>query len=244
MPMNLIDLFIIYFAGGAPFAVYYFLQNRRGSKINLFRLKNFLVFLFWIPYAASLLMKNRNHRNFFKPNFLNAFFVKDSGEEKFLLLQKHIENLLLKTDLDISIFDFRETAERYIGLTRAAKIDANGDSEREIFRAAKNENDKLGAICLRRRNRNKLARHQIEARRDFLRIVEQLSDSISDTESLQHSAVEIVKILKDDEAQRSLKKLFNGNLQTGKLSSVEYSEKDLWKPQERKPLRPETISTR
>ena len=239
--MNLTDLFIIYFAGGAPFAVYYFLQNRHGKKTVSLRLKNLLVLLFWLPFAVFLLLKNRRFPEF---DFLRAAFNKNADGEKIYSFQKQIESVLLESGSDVSIFDFREIFERYAGLTIAAQNNANGESEKEIFRTAENENVELGAICLHRRNRNKLVRHQTEARRDFLQFVEQLSDSISDTELLQYSAIESAKILKDDAAQKSLEKMFAENLQTGKHLNVEYSEKDLWKPQERKPLRTETISTR
>ncbi|MCY7377447.1 MAG: hypothetical protein LH472_15915 [Pyrinomonadaceae bacterium] len=242
--MNLTDLFIIYFAVGAPLAVYYFLQNRSDGKIALFWLKNLLVFLFWMPFAVSLLLQRQNRRSLSNLNFFDPIFAKDSGEERISTLQKQIEIVLLKSNLDRSIFDLRETIERFVGLTLASEIDGKLYSEKEFLRAAGNSNEKLGAICLDRRNRNKLARHQTEARRDFLQFVEQLSDSISDTETLEHSTVEIVKILEDAAARRSLEKMFAENLQTGKLPSVKYSEKDLWKPQERQPLRIETISTR
>lgn len=239
--MNLTDLFIIYFAGGAPFAVYHFLQNRHDDKTVSFWLKNFLVLLLWLPFAAFLLLKNRRLLEF---DFLRSVFDKNADGEKVYFHRKQIESVLLESDLDVSIFDFRETFERFVGLTLAVQADADSAAERETFRAAKNGNVKLGAICLHRRNRKKLVHHQTEARRDFLQIVEQLSDSISDTETLCQSAVETVKILKDDEGRELLEKMFAENLQTGNQLNVKYTEKDLWKPQERKPLRTETILTR
>lgn len=241
--MNLTDLTVIYFAVGAPFAVYYFLQNRRENKSASFRLKNFFVFIFWLPYAVMLLSRNQSLRNFFKTNFIKDFLASDSSDE-ILQLQKRIENLLLESDLNISAFDYREIMERYAGLTLASDVQTNNNFESEIYRVAENENVKLGSVCLQRRNRNKLLRHQTEARRDFLQIIKKLSDSISDAKILQDSSTEFVKILKDDAAQGSLEKMFAEKLQTGKLLSVEYTEKDLWKPQEHKPLRSETISTR
>lgn len=240
--MNPTDFLIIYFACGAPFAVHYFLQNRDGGATVSFWLRNLLVFLFWMPFAALLLMQKRGRAGFFDLKTFSSFFYKDSDTEKLFAFQKRIENTLLESDLEVSIFDFRETIERYAGLTIAAK--SEGDSGREIFRVAKNNNVELGTICLQRRNRSKLARHQTAARRDFLEFVEQLSDSISDVKSLQHPAVEIAKLLHDEAAQESLEKMFADNLQIGNLSNVEYLEKDLWKSQERKPLRTETVSTR
>jgi len=241
--MNLIDLLVVYFAIGAPFAVSYFLRNRRDDKSVSFWLKILLVFLLWLPFAATLLFRNKYFRNFFNLNFFRDILEKDSSQE-ISQIQKRIENLLIKSDLDISAFDYRETIERYTGLTLASEVKTAGDFESEIFRVAENTNIKLGSICLQRRNRIKLIQHQTEARRDFLHIIKQLFDSISDTRSLQEPAFELVKILKDDAAQKSLEKMFAEYLQTEKLSNVEYTEKDIWKPQEHKPLRSETISTR
>ena len=243
--MSLSDILIIYFAGGAPFAVYYYLQNRHSGAGRPARLKNALVFLFWIPYAVSLFLRKRKHFGFLKSKFSSRAFIKESDEKKIYSRQKQIENLLFESDSDVSLFDFREIFERYAGLTLAAENEASGESEREIFRVSKNENVELGAICLRRRNRNKLVRHQTEARRDFLQIIERLAVSISDTESLQLSAFEIVKIFDDTAAREILEKMFAPRLQTDKLQSVEYTEKDLWKtPEPHQPLRAETISTR
>ena len=242
--MNSIDLFIIYFAGGAPFAVYYFLQNRSENGDVGFWMRNSLVFLLWMPFAASLLLQNKRYRNVFNPRFFSFIFVNKSVMGEVLPLRKQIESLLPENSLNFSIFDFRETVERYAGLSLAVQNDIHGDSEREIFRAAKNENVKIGAVCLHRRNRNKLFRHQKEARRDYLEIVEQLSDLVTDRKFLQYSTTEIAKTLNDDAARECLEGMFAKNLQTGKPLSVSYSEKDLWKPQERKPLRAETITTR
>lgn len=239
--MNRIDFLIIYFSCGAPFAVYYFLHHKAESKTPIFWLFNALVWIFWLPFAFFLLFKNR--RSLSDLNFLKTVEVSES-ELKTYLLQKHIEKILLESELKISIFDFREIAERYAGLTAATQSEPDKDWGKEIFQVASVEKNDLGKICLQRRNRKRLAFHQTEARRDFLQIIEQLTDSISDTEELKRSSLELVGLLNDFEARETLEKMFAKNLQTGKLQNVEYSEIDLWNPQERKPLRTETISTR
>lgn len=241
-PMNRIDFLIIYFSCGAPFAVYYFLQNKTGSKTPVFWLSNSLVWMFWLPFALFLLFKNR--RVLSDLNFLNTSSDVSEKERKIYQFQKQIERILLESELEISIFDFRETAERYTGLTMAAQNDPDKDWGKEIFLAAKNEKHELGKICLQRRNRKRLAFHQTEARRDFLQIIKQLTDSISDRETLERSSLEMVGLLNDWAARETLVKMFAENMQTGKVQNVEYTEKDLWNPQERKPLRTETISTR
>ena len=240
--MNRIDFLIIYFSCGAPFAVYYFLQNKAEIKTSLFCLSNALVWTFWLPFALFLLFKYR--RVLSNLDFLKTSADVSESERKIYSAQKRIEKILLESELEISIFDFRETAERYAGLTTAAQNEPDKDWGKEIFQAANNEKNELGKICLQRRNRKRLAFHQTEARRDFLQIIGQLNDSISDTESLERSTLEMVELLNDSAARETLEKMFAKNMQTGKLQNVEYSEKDLWNPQEHKPLRAETISTR
>jgi hypothetical protein len=240
--MNRIDFLIVYFSCGAPFAVYYFLQNKTGSKTFIFWLSNALVWMFWMLFALFLLFKNRGVLS--DLNFLNTSSVVSEKQRNIYLSQKQIEKILLDSELEISIFDFRETAERYAGLTMAAQNEPDKDWGKELFRAASIEKHELGKICLQRRNRKRLAFHQIEARRDFLQIIKQLSDSISDMKMLERSSLEMIGLLNDSAARETLEKMFAENMQTGKVQNVEYSEKDLWNPQERKPLHTETISTR
>ena len=52
--MNWNDLIIIYLACGAPFAVYYYLQNRNLNEKNYLYLKTLFRFLVWIPDAFRL----------------------------------------------------------------------------------------------------------------------------------------------------------------------------------------------
>ena len=240
--MNRIDFLIIYFSCGAPFAVYYFLQNKSERKTFVSWLLNSLVLIFWLPFAVFLLFKNRRVLSDF--DFLRKTPDISESERQICLSQKRIEKVLLESELEISIFDFRETAERYAGLTTAAQNEPDKNWGQDIFQAANNKKDDLGKICLRRRNRKRLAFHQTEARRDFLQIIKQLTDSISDTETLERSTLAMVALLNDSEAQTILEKMFAENMQIGKLQNVEYSEKDLWNPQEHKPLRTKTISTR
>lgn len=242
--MNLIDFLVIYLAVGAPFAVSYFLRNRRRSEKSFaFWLKIFAVFVFWLPFAVFSLYNSKNFFRFFKPNYIKNLLTNDSSRE-LSQIQKQIENILLKSGLPVSTFDYRETVERYVGLTTACEVSVSNNFESEIFYIAKTDNSKLGSICLQRRNRIKLVRHQSGARLDFLRIVERILESSSDAKLLQEASFKLAKILKDETAQEELEKMFSQKLQTEKLSSVKPTENELWKPQEHKPLRTETISTR
>lgn len=241
--MNPTDFFIVYLACGAPFGVYYFLKNRTQPDLKLLWLKTFLNFLFWIP-AAFLLVRQINLLKILSTNFDKTAAAEASREKDINFVQKEIEKILLKTDLPISIYEFRETVERYIGLTLAEfggnKIVA--EHEREIFRIAPTKNIELGSLCLNRRNRKRLLFHQTEARQDFLYLIRLiLKDSFEKVE-LRRWSLELARLADDLEANITLGKIFAVSLQTGEHPSVKNLEKDLWKPEIHKPLPAKPIS--
>ncbi len=162
--MNQIDLIIIYLACGAPFAVYYFLQNRRLRYTKLFWIKTTFAFILWLPLAAQLFWN--------KFSFFHSQFFLVNKEKSISSLQKQIEAILIESDSQISIYNFREVFERYAGLTKANSDKNNkiSDSEKEVFRISENANIELAAICQHRRNRKKLFFHHTLARQDFLRL--------------------------------------------------------------------------
>jgi len=235
--MNPIDLFIIYLACGAPFGVYYFFQNREPVKSKLFWCKTFLNFLFWMPFAFILLRQNKS----FKILSLfgsDKFELKNAEQEANIhMTVKQIEKVFLESRLEISVYEFRETIERYVGLTIAGQTNAaeisgtEFSAQTEFFRVTRAKNIELGAICLNRRNRKRLFRHQTEARKDFLNLINQLLEFNSDKKKLERSAIELVRILKDLEARKELEEMFVRALQTGNRFSVSETEKDLWKPE-------------
>jgi hypothetical protein len=236
--MNQTDLIIIYLACGAPFGVYYFLQNRRQKQTTLFWLKTTLAFILWLPLAARLFWN--------KFSFERSQFLTVNKEKSIFSIQKQIEAILLETDSLISIYNFREVFERYAGLT-AANFDRSDnitDAEKEIFRISKNSDIELAAICQYRRNRKKLFFHHTLARQDFLNIIAKLSELSSDKKKLGNLSVEFVKLLNDIEAENALEKIFTTASQTDKDFAVKHLEKDLWNPEIQKPLPINPIPTR
>ena len=234
--MNPIDLIIIYLACGAPFGVYYFLQSRNENESPIIWLKILLTFIFWIPFGflfvRQFLVSNENlHSTFY---LTSAYEIEDAGNIH--LIQKEIEKKFSESRLKFSLFEFRETLERYAGLTLANQeaFTKVSEREKEIFRIAENSNVELAANCLHRRNRKLLAFHQTEARQDFLQLIRKLSGSMTDKKSLENLATEFVRLLKDKQAQNSLEKIFAANLQTDIPPSVLQREKDLWNPQKHK----------
>ncbi len=244
--MNLIDLIIIYLACGAPFGVYFYLQNRVRSKSNYLWLKTTLAFVFWISFAVLIIRKSKSFKKLFIPDFNKKRLTDGWIEEKLYLIQKAIEKIIFESNLEMSLFEFRQTIERYVGLTLSLKSNNVNvtEQEKEIFRAGEIKNIEIASICLQRRNRKRLIFHQTRARQDFLQITKSLFDSISDTNKFENSVTEFVNLLSDLTAQESLEIIFSTNLQTDNLQSVKQSEKVVWKTEIPKPLLTKPISAR
>jgi hypothetical protein len=236
--MNPIDLLIIYLACGAPFGVYYFLQRRAQSNSISLWLKTLFNFLFWMPFALHLLRRQKTLKTFSVFKFDKTTTADSIQTKHFRSIQKQIEKILLTSDLKISIYEFREIIERYVGLSLAAQSESEttGEQEKEIFRAARMKNVELGAICLKRRNRKRLSFHQTEARRDFLHLINQLNKFDSKKDELQKASIELVKTLNDLEAQKELENLSADSPQTGNQRRVHKLEKDIWKSEIHRPL--------
>ncbi|MGI8640954.1 MAG: hypothetical protein ACR2MG_13540 [Pyrinomonadaceae bacterium] len=235
--MNQTDLLIIYLACGAPFGVYYFLQNRRRKNTSLFWLETIFTFVVWLPFAVRLFRK--------KVTFNRSQSLLINKEKNLYSIQKQIEIILLETNLQISIYNFREIFERYIGLTLANSGENKNiiEAEKEIFRVSKNSNIELAAICYHRRNRKRLSFHHTLARQDFLNIIAKLAEFTSAQNRLGSLAIEFVITLKDTEARKTLEIMFAETSQTDKQFAVKNLEKDLWKPERHKPLPINPIST-
>lgn len=231
--MNTIDFFTIYLACGAPSAVYYYLQNRNHLDSRMLWLKTLLNFIFWVPAAFLFLSRSAHLKS--RSNFSET--AAEAKRKNLQSIQKQIEKSLPESDLKISIYAFRETIESYVGLTLANQINVAGSraQNKEFFRVAQANNVELGALCLKRRNRNRLSLHQTEARKDFLYLIDQLLRFGADEKSLEQSAMKLVAVLKDFDAQIELEKLFARSWQTGKRLNVVKTENELWKPEAPKP---------
>jgi hypothetical protein len=231
--MNLIDFLIIYLACGAPFGVYFFLQNRKKFSVRKLWLKSFLTVFVWIPYAFNLL-----HHFTTKKIQTRQKREKALLDERLAGIQKLILDLHFESSSKISSFEIREVFERYAGLTMVCNFENNAPSqtEKEIFRISLRQNPELGASCLHRRNRERLLLHQIQARKDFLQIIRELMISVFDTDELRNLVIEFVETIGDFEAQNLVKESLLGTLQNDSNSNVQQLENEVWKSNEHKPL--------
>ncbi len=137
--MNSLDFLIIYLTCGAPLGVFYFLQNRKAQNDNQFWLKTFFTFIFWFPFGLRLL-RNHINKKFFAGK--RIFSKSEKKETEIFLFQKQFEEILQKSKLQISIFEFREAIERYVGLTLAKNFEntKTTETEKEIFWIGNAEN--------------------------------------------------------------------------------------------------------
>jgi hypothetical protein len=233
--MNSFDFLIIYLACAAPLGVFYFLQNREEQSRTRVWFKTFTTFIFWLPFGFYLLKNKTNKKSF---GYKKIFFESESIQTKILAFQKTLEEILQKSSLQISIFEFREIIDRYVGLTLSKECDEARitNAEKEIFRIASSEKTEIGAICLNRRNLKRLTFHQTQARQDFFQVINQLVKFAFDQEEFAKSATGFFQLLKDDEAHIAFEKTLSGSSRDKKNFDADHSEDYLWNTEIRKPL--------
>jgi len=243
--MNLRDLFIIYLACGAPFGVYYFLQNRNHLRTNILWLKSLLRFVFWIPFAIQMVARKSLFTNLYAFRFDKSANSDAKKEIEIEEIKKLFENTFAEKDFSLSIYEFREIFDRYVGLSVEIQTE-NEDfspSETEIFRITNHNNKNLAEICLHRRNRKRLSFHQKLARRDFFEIFKRILDKSSAPQTHFDNALKLADLIEDSEAREILEKFSKESLQTRERQNVRNLEKELWNSEKQKPLTENKIST-
>lgn len=231
--MNLIDFIIIYLACGTPFGMYHFIDNRKSDS---HRLKSLFTVFVWIPYAIRLLREKFTGR-FSNPNPGELEFVALENEAVLEKTKKELERVLVKNIEIFSTFEFRETIERYIGLTIANRIENQypTDKEKDLFQISGSDNKILAAKCLHRRNLKLLSFHHSLARKDFLKFVFKYKNDISDAEKFYYLLFKFIRLLQDDEAENIIKNNFAFVAQRAKDITVTDLEKEIWTPEIHKP---------
>lgn len=231
--MRVTDFIIIYFACGAPFGVYFFTSNKNMPSNRKLWLKSFFVFVFWFPFFLGFIYKKDLFGKFLGFTKIENT-VRNTGfeinEKKIFSIQKSLEQIIKRSGIDISIYQFRNVFERYAGLTLALndQIEVTSNNE-SVFGVAGHSNIELAQICQNRRNRKHLSFHQINALEDFLKVIRQLSFFKVDDFELRKLSIEFVEILGDERAVKRLVEIFDYNQQTQKKESVKRAEEKLWK---------------
>lgn len=221
--MNFFDAFIIYLACGAPFGVYYFVNHRNRQNRSYF--KTILISIFWFPFAFGLFQK------YVTKKLPDSFLSKKEKlrDEEIIKTKKDLEQILLKDNNGVSIFEIREIIERYIGLTDAVENqDDSGATDSRFFEIAGNKNVLLSNKCYQRRNRKLLSFHQTLAGQDFLELISGFVSRFSVTREIEKTSLILVELLNDEKTKKGLKSIFNGRPQRLEKVHVQKSEKELW----------------
>jgi hypothetical protein len=213
--MTLLDAIIIYLALGAPFAVYDFLQNRKRPATQKWISAAF-AFIFWIPLAVRVL-----HRELKVHGYAREFDAQ--RDEKIRVIGDALKDLLMANGSTISVFNYRDVFDRYVGLTLATRRENTNShsNDTELFEIAGCLNTELAAKCLNRRNSIRLERHQTEARRNFLMMIEM---SLTENADAAGKALELAELLDDEPAISRLRKM---ELRAGG-NGTNRSESDIW----------------
>jgi hypothetical protein len=241
--MNLRDLLIIYLACGAPFGVYYYLQNRHQTETKILFLKVVFRFVFWIPFAVQMVARKSLFTNLYNNGFDKHPNLDAKKESVLEEIKKYFESLFLENDFSFSIYEFREIFERYVGLSLENETSEISPAEQEIFRISNHSNKKVAEICLNRRNRIRLSFHQKLARRDFLEIVGKIVENAAEPEKILIKTLALADTVKDEETRRLVENFAEESLQTTDQTNVRNWEKELWRPDKHKPFTDSQIST-
>ncbi len=233
--MNFTDLIIIYLTCGAPFGVYFFFQNRENYDIFQRLLKSLLIGLFWIPTGFRFLHQFVI-KKLLKSQFAENNSTDSSQKVKITQFERVFSKYLLKNNCEISLFDFRETFERYVGLTLSIpKENEIIITDSDFFRISNHQNFKLGEICLQRRNRLRLQSHQTQARQDLFQLFAKINSNDLEAKIIKSQAFEFFGVLEDFDAQNGLTEIFCNLPQTENSFPVNPLEKEVWNSKEHKP---------
>lgn len=156
--MDLTAFIVIYCAFGAPFGVYYATSgdNRQVSV----RIGSLLAFVFWPVFAVKLLLERVSNSPAGKVNPIDAIRVE---MEKIAFPRGDIQ----------ALFDFRDVFQRFTALAEHVNASANARPAR--LGALTSSSQTLQSRCLNRRNRNRIARHYMQARAEFIETITGLS---------------------------------------------------------------------
>ena len=201
MPIS--EILIVYFAFGAPLAVYRFLETRRVSRQRRI-LMSLATFVFWIPFAVRLSFRHFSNASY-ESNFVSTRTKK--SESVTSKREEALEQAMIASGCPLPRHDLREVLKRYVGLSNALERHGNSAAPGEKivnFLGAAGRPTELGARCLARRERTRLERHLHDARDSFLRLFDQLPASGQFRSRAIRRGVELALVLNDIDAADSL----------------------------------------
>ncbi len=216
--MNATDLIIIYLACGSPFAVFQATTREKGrSGVNWARVM--MSFLFWPVFAITLLAGKI---------FPNEARSKAEFQNRLEGLRLDFEQVAFAGESISSLFEFRETFYRFVGLSEAADEVQSGRSTAEIFEISGHKNKSLATRCLARRNTNRLSIHRAAARDEFVDLISRLTVTASSRIEITSLALELADHLHDQIAADA----FQASVSVPQPPDGEWTsglEKEVWK---------------
>lgn len=190
--MQWTDLLIIYLACGAPFGAYYAFTSREHSRNYWFYLKLAVNFIVWPQYAVRLSGRRAVVRKLFDSRF-DPRVVRDFERNvKINDIRRSLEIAGAATDPEFGLFSFRESFDRYVGLSLEISEDS-GDlvsATGEFAEISGKGRHEIAERCLQRRNLRNLVRHRDQARIELLLLIDRMNfdkatvEFVSDLEQL------------------------------------------------------------
>lgn len=182
--MSLVELIIIYLACGAPFAV--FKATSRDTKASTKWLVFVTALIGWPVFAAMLFTRH-------------VRTDADGHDPMIERLRTQMETAAFPDNEIQGVFDFRETFYRFVGLSNAVNEPEPDKPGTELFEIGGGGSGETAARCLARRNRIRLHRHYLKARREFMSSIAERAD-----EKLFSCASELAVHLGDPVARSEL----------------------------------------
>ncbi|MEQ1606864.1 MAG: hypothetical protein ABL999_18530 [Pyrinomonadaceae bacterium] len=216
--MNITDLVIIYLACGSPFAVFQATNRQKGrAGVNWTRV--FTSFLLWPVFAISLLVNKI---------FPNEASRKVEFQNRIEDLRLDFEQVAFTGESISSLFEFRETFYRFVGLSEAVDEVQSGKANAEIFEISGHNNRSLASRCLARKNVNRLSFHRSAAREEFVGLISQLTETGADRIEIASLALELADHLHDQLAADAFHSMISAyQTQDGEWTSG--LENEVWK---------------
>lgn len=220
--MTAADILIIYLAFGAPIAVYKFLQNR-DARIVRRCLITVATFLFWIPAAVNIARLYISNA-YFGDSFVSPVDP-DASEILISDLRADVRSELVRLGAGVGMHDARDTVDRYVGLASAIRNDVplGGSAHENLFEAAGRAEFGLGVRCVRIRNRQRLERHHIQSRAEFLKLLADAAGS-NESDAALKSALKLARQLGDTEMFDGVRDLMTGKAEVWNSESKQHSQ--------------------
>ncbi|NNE65282.1 MAG: hypothetical protein HKN33_01850 [Pyrinomonadaceae bacterium] len=238
--MRLIDLIFVYLSIGSAYAAFYYFRldtpNGRKNGGLISSVGAALIWPYFLTSAVTQTFRTSDFLNVFGTNYRSdSNLTKNRGLIK---ARKRLEDEFGKHAGGARIFEFRDTLDRYIGLTHAENgFDA--DAQLEILEVAGSDSE-IQRRCLLRRNLEKLTTHRNRARSEFIAMLPDKVQRNGEQEIIGGLALDFVNILEDGVAAETLFELYPYPQQQSGTGKVPDRETQTWEPRNLENQKPQT----